>query len=94
MIEANWFMVINKFGEFLVGRTDAPCQVKQHAFMPDGSPGKMIVAPAHFIETYRIQWMESDSFSPSLLLDKQQNLHIYKLAMLAWEDHFRVSLLR
>lgn len=94
MIEANWFMVINKFGEFLVGRTDAPCQVKQHAFMPDGSPGKIIVAPAYFIDSFRLQWIERHQISLTDLLNKQYNLFIYKQAMLAWEDCFRVSLLK
>lgn len=94
MIEANWFLVINKSGNFVIGRTNAPCQVKRSAFMPDGSPGRMIVAPPHFVRSFRTQLLLRKELTPAMLLDKQQNLQVYKRAILAWEDQFKVSLLK
>lgn len=94
MQEANWFVVIDRFGNYSVGRTNIKCQANYSAIMPDGSIGKIIVAPNHFIVSFRENYLSKSSCSSQIILSKKLNLALYKLAIIKWEDRFRVSLLK
>lgn len=93
MLHVNYFMAIDLVGHWLIGRTDGQLQGFKRSCLPNGKTGRIIIAPARFIESFRSDWIFKHSWGAHQMLDKQTSLWLTKQAMLAWEDHRKVSLL-
>lgn len=93
MINTNYFLLLGPDDRFLVGRTDTDCQVCLRASLPDGTPARLIVAPANFVLAFRSRWIEKWKWTARQLLNRQSNLELYRQALIAWEEHRRSSLL-
>lgn len=87
MLHANYFLVVDRTGHFIIGRTDGlecgfiPCKT------PDGKQGMMTIAPANFVDVYRTEWIYKHQWGCHQLLDKETSLWLTRTAILAWIDH-------
>jgi hypothetical protein len=91
MLHANYFMILDRLGSFIIGRTDAETCGLKPCVTPEGSPGYMIVVPANYVDVFRTDWIFKNRWDCADLLDKQTSLWLTKTAMLRWIDKRRVQ---
>jgi hypothetical protein len=91
MEKVNYYLALTFFGEQFIGRTDYECSTMHRVNFPDGTPGRIIVAPAVFVESFRAKWIDEYSWSASDIMHR--SFWLTKTAILAWDDKQRASLL-
>ena len=91
MLYANYFMVTDNNGDYLIGRTDSVECGPKPCITSDGSPGIIVIAPAYIIESFRSDWILNHQWGAFELLDNKISLWLTKQAILRWIDIRRVQ---
>lgn len=91
MEKVNYYLALTFFGQQYIGRTDYECSTMHRVNFPDGQPGRIVVAPASFVESFRTNWIHDHNWSATEIMER--SFWLTKTAILAWDDKQRTSLL-
>ena len=91
MINTNYYLAINNDGIVAIGRTNGLNQEFKPCVLQDGTSGKVAIAPANFIDSFRTTWIYRNSRKEGLT-DKE-SFWLTKQAILVWIDTRKLSLL-